>query len=288
VLKDGRYQGQLSDQEISKENMISMMVGRDLSVASVVKDEAAREILLELKGVVTPEYPEIENSLSLSRGEILGLAGLVGAGRTGLLEGLFGITPFLSGQIKIEGSDFQIESASEARSLGLGLVPEDRKLNGLLLQKPVGENISISSLFRDSKLGFVDARKERGLVDRGIDDLSIKTSSSSSMAEELSGGNQQKIVIAKWLELNPKILLMDEPTRGVDVGAKKEIYDLMEKQTSDGRSILFASSDLEELLRIADRVLVMSLGRIVASLSRSEMSEEVIMQLATQENPVAA
>ncbi len=280
VLKDGQYQGEVERKDISKERLVAMMVGRDISFEERDGEDIGVE-LIELKEVSTKEYPSGQISLQIKRGEIVGIAGLVGAGRTSLLEAMFGLDPFLQGQVIFNGKSVVLRSTKQALDLGIGLVPEDRKQNGLFLTKTIAENVVITSLAKDSSLSLLDNKNQSTLAKRAIDNFSIACRSENDLSNTLSGGNQQKIVLAKWIELNPALLLLDEPTRGVDVGAKQEIYELLRIQASKGTGILFASSDLEEILRFSDRVLVMRQGNMVGDLRSDEISEESIMSLAT-------
>ena len=194
---------------------------------------------------------------------------------------LFGVTPAIGGSIEIEGQTASIQSPRDAIKAGIALAPEDRKKQGLILEMSVGENISLSALQRDSKRGFRNQAAEDAISDKMIAQMRIKTPSADQVVRYLSGGNQQKVVLGKWLAMKPKILFLDEPTRGIDVGAKAEIYTLMEELAATGVAILFVSSEMEEILGMSDRTLVMHEGQLTGELQRSELSEEAIMQLAT-------
>jgi ribose transport system ATP-binding protein len=212
---------------------------------------------------------------------MVGLAGLVGAGRTELLEVIFGIEPARSGEVFINGERQDIKNPRDAIRAGLALVPEDRKQQGVILEMAVRENLSLASLKRDSKAGFLNSARERAIANEMVAKLNIKTPSQRQPVQYLSGGNQQKVALGKWLALNPRVLLLDEPTRGIDVGAKQEIYKLMEQLASEGVAVLFVSSEMEEILRMSDRALVMHQGRMTGELQREQLSEEAVMQLAT-------
>jgi len=229
----------------------------------------------------TPAHPRHEISFSLSAGEIVGIAGLVGSGRTELLQTLFGITPAAGGIIRVNGQEISINSPRDAIAAGIALVPEDRKQHGLILEMAVRENISLPSLRRTQLAGFMNFSAERDLSRRTIDDLNVRTPTDGQFCQFLSGGNQQKVVVGKWLATKPKILLLDEPTRGIDIGAKQEVYKLMEQLAASGVAILFVSSEMEEILRLSDRTLVMHEGRLTGELPRSALNEESIMHLAT-------
>jgi len=210
------------------------------------------------------------------------MAGLVGAGRTELAEALFGVRPLLGGEVLVGGEPIAIRSPREAIAAGLALVPEDRKRQGVILDMAVMENTSLASLRRDRKPGgFLNHAREREMTDMAVKDMRIKTPGTWQVVRFLSGGNQQKVVLGKWLALKPKVLILDEPTRGVDVGAKQEIYGLIEELARDGVAVLFVSSEMEEVMGMADRVLVMHEGEVTGELQRDELTEERIMTLAT-------
>ncbi|MEM7146628.1 MAG: sugar ABC transporter ATP-binding protein [Verrucomicrobiota bacterium] len=282
VLRDGENAGQLSREEITHDEMVRLMVGRDLSQFYPHVSHEAGEVLLEAKNLRTPAHPGHEVSFQLRAGEVVGLAGLVGAGRTELLATLFGVTPAVGGVLEVAGSEVKMGTPVDAIRAGMALVPEDRKQQGLLLEMAVSENLSLASLKRDRRgPGFLNRVREREISEEMIGQLKIKTPSERQTVRFLSGGNQQKVVVGKWLALKPKILLMDEPTRGIDVGAKQEIYALMEGLAKEGVAVLFVSSEMEEVLGMSDRALVMHEGELTGELSRDELSEEAVMQLAT-------
>ncbi|MEE3060413.1 MAG: sugar ABC transporter ATP-binding protein [Verrucomicrobiota bacterium] len=281
VFRDGENAGDLALEEINHESMVRLMVGRDLSE---FYDRAIHQpggSVLRAKQVVSPSYPETTVSLEVRAGEIVGIAGLVGAGRTELLQTFFGVTPALGGELEVMGESFSPRCPSDAIEAGLALAPEDRKLHGLVLPMTVRENASLPSLERDQKKGFLDESAERAIADEAVEQMKIKTPHIEQVTRFLSGGNQQKIVLGKWLAMKPKLLMLDEPTRGIDVGAKREIYKLMEKLAGEGMAVLFVSSEMEEVLGMADRAYVMHEGRISGELNRQELSEESIMNLAT-------
>jgi ribose transport system ATP-binding protein len=283
VLRDGRNAGELSRDEITHDNLVRLMVGRNFQVSrdSKARKAETRNATLEVRALRTVANPHHELNFSLRPGEIVGVAGLVGAGRTEMLQALFGVEPALSGEILINGSGHKISNPREAIDAGLALVPEDRKLQGVILEMAVGDNLSLAALRCDARAGFRNAANERAIADEMVAKLGVKTPSQRQFVQFLSGGNQQKIVIGKWLALKPRVLLLDEPTRGIDVGAKQEIYKLIEELAADGVAILFVSSEMEEILRLSDRTLVMHEGRITGELKREELSEEAVMQLAT-------
>ncbi len=305
VLRDGVNAGELQRAEIMHDAMVHLMVGRDLGRherATRVQisersgdpvgaggsprphsSECAYDALLEVRGLCTPAHPRSPLSFSVRPGEIVGVAGLVGSGRTEMLQVLFGIDPAMGGEIFVGGKAVRIGSPQDAIHAGLALVPEDRKQQGVILEMAVSQNITLASLRRhgDARIGFRNPRLEAATAERMSKQLRVKTPSLSQFVQFLSGGNQQKVALAKWLALEPRVLLLDEPTRGIDIGAKQEIYRLMEELAGRGVAILFVSSEMEEVLRMSDRALVMHEGRITGELSREQLSEEAIMRLAT-------
>jgi ribose transport system ATP-binding protein len=276
VLRDGRNAGELGRGAIHIDAIVRLMVGRDLRQFYARKHspppDAPRR--LELRGVRGVSF-------SIRAGEIVGLAGLVGAGRTELAEAVFGVRPFSGGQIVLDGVPVRIRSPRDAMRHGVLLVPEDRRRHGLILADSVRRNVSLPNLDRLNRLGFVSRPREQSLARRTVEALRVKTPSVRQPVGLLSGGNQQKVVFGKWLACGPKVLLLDEPTRGVDVGAKAEIYALVDELAGTGVAVLMISSDLEEVLGVADRVLVMHQGRLVGELTRGEASEPAVMRLAT-------
>jgi ribose transport system ATP-binding protein len=282
VLRDGANAGHLERDEINHEAMVRLMVGRDISQFYQRQPHRPGEELLQVRDVRTLAYPQQAVSFSIRRGEVVGMAGLVGSGRSELLRSIFGIDRRLAGSVLVNGKTLPAESPRAAMEAGLALVPEDRKQQGLVVGMPVRENISLASLDRHRRWGgWVDAGRERTASRRMISQLHIKTPHDRQLARFLSGGNQQKIVIGKWLLREPQLLLLDEPTRGIDIGAKQEIYRLMEDFAGQGMGILFVSSEMEEILGMSDRVLVMHEGGIRGELDKTQLSEEAIMRLAT-------
>lgn len=281
VLRDGENAGELSREEITHDRMVSMMVGRELSQFYNHKLQEPGKVLLSAEDLRTPVHPAHPVNFELRAGEIVGLAGLVGAGRTELLETLFGITPAVGGKIVTEEKEVTMSNPREAIAAGLALVPEDRKQQGLVIDMAVADNVSLASIGRDQKKGFLNFSAESEISREMTERMRIKTPSDRQIVRFLSGGNQQKVVLGKWLAMNPKVLLLDEPTRGIDIGAKQEIYGLMEELAGRGVAILFVSSEMEEILGMSDRALVMHEGRITGELTREELSEEAVMHLAT-------
>jgi ribose transport system ATP-binding protein len=289
VMRDGENAGELSREEVTHEAMVRLMVGRDLSEYYERKDREKGDLALEVKKLRTPVHPQHELTFSVASGEIVGVAGLVGAGRTEMLETLFGVTPALGGSIQVSGADLELDSPISAIAAGIALAPEDRKQQGLVIDMTVRENLSLAALRRDQKkAGFLDFAKEKKISEKMIEAMRVKTPNENQIIRYLSGGNQQKVVLGKWLAMKPKILLLDEPTRGIDVGAKSEIYALMEELAESGVAILYVSSEMEEILGMADRALVMHEGRISGELTREELTEENIMHLATGGEKTAA
>ncbi len=289
VLRDGENAGELAREEVTHDAMVRLMVGRDLTGHYVRSERDLGETVLKARDLCSPAHPEYSLNFSVKAGEIVGVAGLVGAGRTEMLATLFGVTPSLGGSLKVGGEGIVSDSPFAAIRAGLALAPEDRKLQGLVIEMTVRENLSLATLRRDQRpVGFLDFAKERAISEEMVERMRVKTPSDGQVVRYLSGGNQQKVVLGKWLAMKPKLLLLDEPTRGIDVGAKREIYALMEELASSGVAILFASSEMEEILGMADRAIVMHEGRITGELSREELTEENVMQLATGREQVAA
>jgi ribose transport system ATP-binding protein len=284
VLRDGRNAGELQRADISHAALVRLMVGRDLQQFYTRQHHVAPQAAprLEVRGVRFTPGPEAPVSLVVRRGEIVGLAGLVGAGRTELAEALFGLRRLVAGEILLDGRRIVVRHPREAVAAGLLLVPEDRRAHGLVIEDTVAHNIGLSNLDRLSRLRLVSARRERLLSEEMCRRLGVRSAGLSQPVAVLSGGNQQKVVLGKWLARSPRVLIFDEPTRGIDVGAKAEIYALMDQLAGEGVAILMISSDLEEVLGISDRVLVMKEGRIAGELPRDRLSEEAVMRLATE------
>lgn len=280
VMRDGVVVGNREVSEVDTDTIIRMMVGRDLgSMYSRTKHKIG-EPILEVKGLsVKGVFSDID--LVVRSGEIVGVAGLVGAGRTELARAICGDLPISSGQVLISGTEKKIKNPSDAIRAGIGLVPEDRKDEGLVLELPITNNISMTILKLLSRMGLVDSRKEREIAAQNVKQLAVKTPSIKQPVQFLSGGNQQRVVIGKWLATNPKLLIVDEPTRGIDVGAKSEIYALLSELTSQGVGILMISSELPEILAMSDRIIVIHQGKVKAELVAEKTSEEEIMHYAT-------
>jgi ABC-type sugar transport system ATPase subunit len=275
VLRDGNHVGTKDIREVDENQLVSMMVGRAIDRLYPKKQGESGANLLELRDV---SYRAIVNNISLElrRGEILGIAGLVGSGRTELALTIFGITPATSGEIRIDGRPVKIGSPEAARDLGIAYIPEDRGLQGLIRTQTIAENVSLANLKQLMRGLIVDAAKVRKEAENAIRRFGIRARGPDQIVLQLSGGNQQKVVLGKWLATNPQILIMDEPTRGIDVGAKAEIHQLMRKLAGEGMAILMISSELPEVLGMSDRVLVMNAGRIVAAFDKDEATPEAV------------
>ncbi len=276
VLRDGEYIGTHDVKDTSEGELISMMVGRTIENLFPKQDADIGEVVLEVRDLHRP--PLTQNiSFSVRAGEIVGLAGLVGSGRSETAQVIFGVLPAESGAILLNGEAVTIQRPSEAVEHGIGYVPEDRGHQGLVREMTIRENTTMAVLDSVSKNTFINRAKERLLASRSIKQLSIRATGSEQIVNKLSGGNQQKVVVSKWLASNPKLLIMDEPTRGVDVGAKSEIHRLMSQLAAEeGLAILMISSELPEVLGMSDRILVMREGRLVAEFSRAEATQEVV------------
>ncbi len=282
VLRDGKNAGELEHDAIDHDAMVRLMVGREASTLYQYEPRPLGETVLQVDGLVTQAFPEHRLGFEVGAGEIVGVAGLVGAGRTEMLAALFGIDPPLAGRVSVRGEPVVINNPRQAIRAGLALVPEDRKLQGVILDMSIRENTSMTKLSDDAYAGLViNAGEEKRLAQDMNDRLATKTPTIEQQVQNLSGGNQQKVVIAKWLAAEPRVLLMDEPTRGVDIGAKAEIYRIMEELAQQGVAVLFVSSDLEEVLGVSDRVLVMHEGEITGELARNQLSAEAVMAMAT-------
>jgi len=280
TLRDGAFVGTKKTANLTEAEVVNMMVGRELGELYPASNRTRQGVILqtanlqdgkELKGI----------DLTLHKGEILGVAGLVGAGRTALAETVFGIRRATTGEIRVDGKLTRISSPGKAIKLGIGLVPEDRKLQGVFLNLAVKDNIYISAMNQITLWGFINLRKARELAQRFVDRLGVRTPSLGQRIRNLSGGNQQKVVIARWLTLNPRLLILDEPTRGIDIGAKAEIHNLMSDLAAQGMGVLMISSELPEILNVSDRILVMHEGRVTAEFRRDEATQDKIMMAAT-------
>lgn len=281
VLRDGFVSGHLDKEQISHERMVKLMVGRDIEKFYHKEHEVFGKPVFEVRNFRVPEHPNYSINFTLHAGEILVIAGLVGSGRTELVHALFGISKPPGGEILLNGKPIKIEVPRDAIREGIILVPEDRKLHGLIGEMPVETNITLAGLEHYQKLKMIQFDQARKVATAMVKSLDIRIRTIDQIVESVSGGNQQKVVLAKWLSLNPKVLLLDEPTRGIDVVAKEEIYRLMERLAAEGVAILVISSEMQEVLGIADRILVMHEGRLNGELLPDQFSEEAVVNLAT-------
>jgi len=280
VLRDGKNSGELRGADINHDRIVSLMVGRDLKVTRTAAATSGAPDFLQVRDLQTSRYPHQRISFTAARGEILGVAGLIGAGRSEMAKALVGLDPAARGEIRLDGQPIALGDPRLAIDRGLCLVPEDRRGEGLVTTMTVRENITLPSLRSFASFFLVSRARERTATEAQIGALRIKTPHGEALALNLSGGNQQKIVLGKWLARNPRVLILDEPTRGIDVGAKGEIYRLMRELADRGTAILMISSDMEEVLLVSDRVAVMHEGAIAGVLDRAQCSEQAIMQLA--------
>jgi len=279
VLRDGRHVGTRPIEGISEQELVQMMIGRPLAeyvprpAGVVIGDE-----VLRVEGLSSPgQFEQI--SFSLRAGEVLGIAGLVGAGRSELAQAIFGIDPARRGEIRLNGRPVRVETPASAIAHGIGLVPEDRKRQGIVPQESALHNLSLAILPRLSKLGWLRRREERAVATDFFDRLRVRASSPDAVVAGLSGGNQQKIILARWLAARSRVLILDEPTRGVDVGAKAEIHSLIGDLASQGTAILLISSELPELLSLSHRILVLRAGRAVGEVSREAATQDTLLRM---------
>ena len=280
VMRDGKYVGTKMASEIDNNGLIKMMVGRDLDEQYPTVEKEIGEVALEVNRLCTDALLK-DISFQVHKGEILGLAGLVGAGRTETARAIFGADSKSSGEIRIHGKTVQIHSPKDAIKDGIALIPEDRKKHGALLEMTIRDNISFIAVKSISKAGFVDRNADKNMAEKYIKELSIKTPSMEQLTRNLSGGNQQKVVLAKSLASNSDIIIFDEPTRGIDVGAKKEIYVLMNELAKKGMAIIMISSEMQELLGMSDRIIVMHEGEMMGELKKEDATQEKILELAS-------
>ncbi|MEM1137449.1 MAG: sugar ABC transporter ATP-binding protein, partial [Bacteroidota bacterium] len=278
VLKDGKYQGTHHTADINVDVIIKMMVGRDLE-KQYYQSHAKPKVSMEVKGFSGPLFHEI--SFQLNEGEILALAGLVGAGRTEIARAIIGADKKYTGELLINGEKVIISHPADAVKNGIGYLPEHRKEQGLFLDQSVESNISVSNMKAIAANGFIKPKKASKIAQEYVSLLNIKTPSTKQLSVNLSGGNQQKLILARWLLCQPKVFIVDEPTHGVDVGAKAEIYNLLKSLAKKGMSILLISSELPEVLTLSDRILVLHNGEITAEFKKEDATEEEIMHYAS-------
>ncbi|HEL1082244.1 TPA: sugar ABC transporter ATP-binding protein [Streptococcus equi subsp. zooepidemicus] len=279
VMRDGIVVDTKPTAETNPAELVKKMVGRDIDDYYPAKAAELGELVFEVENLSGECFKDI--SFQVRRGEILGFSGLMGAGRTEVMRAIFGLDKRTAGRIRLNGQDIQVTNPVQAIRAGIGFLTEDRKEEGLILDFSIKDNMTLPSHKDFSKNGFFDDKTSRDFVQKMIDRLRIKSGRPEMVVGNLSGGNQQKVVLAKWIGIAPKVLILDEPTRGVDVGAKREIYQLMNELAERGVPIVLVSSDLPEVLGVSDRIVVMHEGRITGELSRGEATQEKVMQLAT-------
>jgi inositol transport system ATP-binding protein len=287
VFRDGRHIATVRAADTDRNNLIAMMVGRELTNLFPKEDATIGEVVLSVRNLTRKGIVE-GVSFDLRRGEILGLAGLMGAGRTEVIEGLFGVKPLDAGEVTIKGKPVRIKSPQDAIRHGMALLTEDRKLTGIMPVLAVRDNMMIASLGNYTKAGMLNKRIINETCAREKTRLELKTPSMDQLIKLLSGGNQQKVLVSRWLLTVPDILILDEPTRGIDVGAKSEIHRLMSKLAQEGKAIIMISSELPEILGMSDRVIVMHEGRVGGEFERNEASQENIMRAATGQAALTA
>ncbi len=289
VLRDGNSIDTRRMDSVTQHDLIRLMVGREIDTVFPVRDTVPGEVMLELRHLRCARAGVKDVSLTLRRGEVLGLSGLIGSGRTQMAETIFGLTPAESGEMLLNGKIVSTPNPQAARSLGIAYVPEDRRRHGVVMALPIDQNISLAALHRvSSAAGMIDLKRERAAAQGFQTSLSIKAPSVETVVQNLSGGNQQKVALARWLFTEPRILILDEPTQGIDVGAKAEIYRLIADLAGQGMAILMISSELPEVLGLSDRIAVMAGGRIAGILDRSEATAHGVMELACRTTGAAA
>lgn len=280
VLRDGSYIGVKNIPETNMNEIVKMMIGREIGERYPSRDVKIGKEVLKVKGL-TKKGTFHDVSFSVRAGEVLGVSGLMGAGRTEIMQAIFGNLSYESGTIEIDGKEVKISNPRQAMEHGIGFITEDRKTEGLMLDKSIRENISLCNLGRISKSSVISKEAEKDMVAEAIKDLHIKCFGPFHECNNLSGGNQQKVVLAKWILTNPKILILDEPTRGVDIGAKKEIYSIINKLAAQGVAIIMVSSELPEVLGMSDNIMVVREGEVRGIISYAEANQERVMTLAT-------
>ena len=280
VLRDGQYIGTKKISETDMTDLIRMMIGREIGERYPERNVEVGETVLEVKNLTCPGMFN-DVSFEVKAGEVLGVSGLMGAGRTEIMKALFGCLPHVTGEVRINGEQVTIKSPRDAMRHGIGFITEDRKTEGLMLEDPISKNISIANLGKISNKGVLSSPKEKSLVQKAIEDLHIKCTSGAHLCRNLSGGNQQKVVFSKWIYTDPKVLILDEPTRGVDIGAKKEIYSIINELASEGVAIIIVSSELPEVLGMSDRIMVVHEGKVTGCVVNDNTTQEEIMVLAT-------
>lgn len=283
VLRDGQYVTTLITKDSTEDELIKYMVGRQLNEVYPARDPGCiqDEVIFEAKSVCGNGDKNI--SLKIHKGEVLGLGGLVGAGRTEFAEMVFGAEKKTSGQFFFKGKEINPQTPKQAIKIGIGLVPEDRKAKGALLGLSIQENINMPIYHRTAKCAVIDYKRAKKIAQQYKEEISIKTPSLEQKVKNLSGGNQQKVILAKWLAAESELLIFDEPTRGIDVGAKQEIYTLINELVEQGKAVLMISSEMEELMGMSDRIIILAEGCVSGEISKPEFNQEIIMQLASKE-----
>lgn len=286
ILKDGRFIEKITTADATENHLVSKMVGRDVGETYSMLDRNTTfgDVVLEVKNLSGANGKVKNVSFKLKRGEVLGFAGLVGAGRSETMELIFGASKMTDGEILMDGKPLKIKSPRDAINAGIGLCPEDRKEQGLVLERSIRDNLTMSILKNVSQKGVISSEKEKKLSADAIQAYSIKTPSDQKIVKELSGGNQQKVILGRWMLAELKVLILDEPTKGIDVGAKAEIYQMICNLAKQGLGVIFISSDLPEILNVSDHVVVMREGKVTGTLGRNELSEELILQLAMKDD----
>ena len=280
VLRDGANAGTLQRDEITHDKMVTLMVGRALQHVHTPKEANDHPNYLVVENLRTKRYPNNSVSFGVGKGEVLGVSGLIGAGRSEIAQAIFGVEPMLGGRILLDGNELHIKSSQEAIKHGICLIPEDRRHLGLVMDWTIQDNTTLATLTNYAKAGLIDFAAENKVAVEMSQKLRVKAPNVATKVSQLSGGNQQKVVLAKWLLQKLKVIIFDEPTRGIDIGAKSEIYELINQLAANGVAVIVISSDLEEILRISDRVAVLHEGKLTGILPRAECSEEAIMRWA--------
>ena len=280
VLRDGQYIDTYEIKDIPMDDVVKMMIGREIGERYPSRNHSVGKTVFEVKGL-SRKGAFSDVSFTVGAGEVLGVSGLMGAGRTEIMQAVFGYLPADSGEILIDGQPVKIKNPMDAMKAGIGFITEDRKVEGLMLDKTIRENIALANLGTISGSGVISKAKEKSLISRGIEEFKIRCFGTEHECGNLSGGNQQKVVLAKWIYTEPKILILDEPTRGVDIGAKKEIYNVINDMARKGVAIIMVSSELPEILGMSDRVMVVREGDVRGILNIENASQESIMTLAT-------
>ena len=280
ILRDGTYIDTKRIADIDMNDIVEMMIGREIGERYPVRNSKIGDVAFEVKNLNCPGA--FENvSFEVRAGEVLGVSGLMGAGRTEIMQAIFGNMPNVTGQLLLDGKEIKNKNPQQAIQNGIGFITEDRKVEGLMLEESIMKNISLANLGRISNGGVINKKKEQELVNKGIEELRIRCFGPQHECNNLSGGNQQKVIFAKWIYTNPKVLILDEPTRGVDIGAKKEIYNIINELAAKGVAIIMVSSELPEVLGMSDRVMVVREGEVRGILNKEEANQESIMTLAT-------